>query len=106
MTEVEPGGWELRRAMEQLRSDSREGFASLNARLDKVVSADAFAAEQRRVDDKLKDLAADISDERVSRRVGDDAQQTALDKLVSNQRYVVAAIMIPIGLFVASFLLR
>jgi hypothetical protein len=62
----EPGGWELKRFNEQLRQDMREGFAGLNTRLDKVVTTEAFTAEQRRVDDKIRDLAEDIAHERTS----------------------------------------
>lgn len=111
MVADEPGGWELKRALEQHRTDMREGFAELNKRLDKVVSADAFAAEQRRVDDRHKDLQAGIAAEaaarqsaldreREERKAGDAAQQVALDKLTTTQRWVAAAIVLPIALFV------
>lgn len=109
----EPGGWELKRSHEQLRQDMRDGFNNLGQRLDKVVTAEAFAAEQRRVDDKFRDLADDITTER-SQRVeaialekserekGDARQQLALDKLVANQKWLVIAVLLPIGLFLAN----
>lgn len=112
----EPGGWELKRSHEQLRQDMRDGFAGLGARLDKVVSSEAFQAEQRRVDDRLRDLADDIAAERLQRQTdhatekaerqqGDAAQQAALDKLVSNQRWLVAAVLLPIAFFIVTVLI-
>lgn len=99
---AEPGPWELQRAHEQLRADMREGFQGINSRLDRLVSTDAFAAEQRRVDDKLKDLADDIAAERESRKIGDQQQQTALDKLIATQRWLLVAIVLPIALFLGN----
>lgn len=90
----EPGGWELQRSHEQLRQDMREGFASLGTRLDKVVTAEAFAAEQRRVDDKIRDLADDIAAERRER-----------EKLTATQRWLIAAILLPIALTVVTILI-
>lgn len=112
----EPGGWELKRSHEQLRQDMRDGFNNLGQRLDKVVTAEAFAAEQRRVDDKFRDLADDITTER-SQRVeaialekserekGDARQQLALDKLVANQKWLIAAVLLPLAFFVVTTLI-
>lgn len=111
----EPGGWELRRALEQQRTDMREGFAQINARLDRLVSQDAFTAEQRRVDDRLKDLADDIAAEKVARQQailderrtrddGDQRQQDQLDKLTTNLRWVAVSVILPIALFLANLL--
>ena len=111
----EPGGWELQRALEQQRTDIREGFAQLNQRLDKLVPQDAFTAEQRRVDDRLKDLADDIAaydkrmrealiDERKAREVGDQRQQDQLDRLTTNIRWVAVSVLLPIALFLANLL--
>lgn len=112
----EPGGWELKRSHEQLRQDMREGFAQMNSRLDQVVTASAFTAEQRRVDDKLKDLAEDIANEReqrqqamtaesASRTEGDLRQQVALDKLVANQKWLIAAVLLPLAFFIITTLI-
>lgn len=112
-----PGGWELQRAVEQLREDSKAGFSQLNQRLDRLVTTDAFAAEQRRVDDRLKDLADDIAseradrvaavaDEKTLREAGDARQQTQLDKLTTNIRWVAASIALPVGLFIANLVIN
>lgn len=123
----EPGGWELKRSHEQLRQDMRDGFNGLGQRLDKVVTAEAFAAEQRRVDDKLRDQAEDIAHERqqraeaiatekaerveaiatekAEREKGDAAQQVALEKLISNQKWIIAAIFLPVLFFIITVLI-
>lgn len=118
MTEQQaPGPWELRRAIDQIRDDQREGFASINSRLDRLVSADAFAAEQRRMDEKIAGerqrtdekiaaLTDDLTKEAAARKEGDQAQQSALDKLVANQKWIVVAIGLPVALFLANLFLQ
>jgi hypothetical protein len=123
----EPGGWELKRALADHRTDMREGFKSINERLDRLVSSDAYMADQRRVDDRLKELADDIAAEQRSRaeaialeretrtvevnkevtnrKAAIDALQTSMDKMVQTQRWVAAAIIIPIALFVANIVI-
>lgn len=112
----EPGGWELKRSHEQLRQDMREGFANLGQRLDRLVTTEAFTAEQRRVDDKLKDLADDIAAERqqrtqaladevTHRKDGDAAQQQALNRLIANQKWLVAAVLLPTAFFIFTTLI-
>ncbi len=114
---AEPKGWELQRSLEQIRNDQRDGFAGINSRIDRLVSTDAFNAEQRRVDDSLKAIANDITadrqqwmrelaQEKVDREKGDTAQQAQLDKLVITIRWVAAAILLPVGLYVADVIMN
>ena len=114
---AEPGPGELQRSYEQLRVDVRELGAQLNARLDRLVTDTTFAAEQRRVDDKLRDLADDIAAEREARKdalaqegsareQGDKAQQIALNKLIANQKWLIAAVVVPVAAFLADLVLR
>lgn len=109
----EPGGWELKRSIDKVGNDVDGLGKRLEARLDKVVTQEAFNAEQRRVDDKFKDLAEDIAAERalrqaaidgesVAREKGDAHQQEALDRLIANQKWIAIAILLPIGLFLAN----
>lgn len=116
MTEPEPGGYELQRVLEKTDLAMRDGFAGINARLDKLVSSDAFLGERGRVDDRIRDLAEDIAAEREQRAIdisaeraarvrGDEDQQRAIDKITTTQRWVAAAIILPIALFVATILL-
>lgn len=113
----EPTSWELQRALTQIREDMRDGFAQSHARLDKLVTAEAFAAEQKRVDGLHKQLLDDIADEREARvkalgdeqkarQEGDERQQTTIDKLTTTLRWTAASIVLPIALFVATLLIN
>lgn len=113
MTPQEPGAWELQRRLDQIDSNQKAGFDRLDKRLDRLVTNDAFHAEQRRVDEKHRDLADDIAAEREARKAenvaekrerekGDAQQQAALDKLIGNQKWLVVAVLLPIGLFLAN----
>ena len=48
----------------------------MNTRLDKLVTTEAFAAEQRRVDQQFTNLGQDIVDERVARGLALAAEST------------------------------
>ncbi|UBU10042.1 hypothetical protein [Nonomuraea gerenzanensis] len=80
-----PTPWELHRTMEALRHSMEAGFASLNARLDRVVSSELFAAYQQHVqkefDDHERELAA-IKAEREADKKERDAEraQRATDR--------------------------
>lgn len=113
----EPGNAELDRVL-------REGFATINARLDKLVSQDVFLAEQRRVDERHAALQADITEEKAERiaaikdekaeRVAavtaeQNARETAITKEKTERqaigtwlRWVAATILIPIALLIAN----
>ena len=112
----EPGPWELQRRLDQIDANQQAGFDRLDKRLDRLVTTEAFNAEQRRVDDKLKDLVDDIAAERDARKAalideqraredGDKRQQVALDKLIANQKWIVVTILIPIALFIANLVI-
>ncbi|WGL50635.1 hypothetical protein P5P86_11735 [Nocardioides sp. BP30] len=114
----EPGGWELKRTLEALERGMREGFAQTNARLDKLVTQDAFQAEQRRVEDRLKAIEREQAEEKADRieavatekrerEAGDKGQQNQLDKFSSNFRWLFASMVIPIAcVLLAWFLAR
>lgn len=113
MSQADPSPGELSRRLDRIETGQQAGFDRLDKRLDRLVTNEAFAAEQRRVDEKFRDLADDITTERTQRQSaiaeekqtrekGDAAQQTALDKLVANQKWLVVAVLLPIGLFLAN----
>lgn len=54
------------RLFEILRADLATFRTEVNARLDRAVSADAFAAEQRRVDDRFSAQGREIGELRAS----------------------------------------
>ncbi|UUW88408.1 hypothetical protein [Pimelobacter simplex] len=116
----EPGPWQLQQRLDErldkIDVNQQAGFDRLDKRLDRLVTTEAFNAEQRRVDDKLKDLADDIAAERDARRMalvdeqrareaGDKSQQLALDKLIANQKWILVTILIPIALFIANLVI-
>lgn len=101
----EPTLGEALRRLHEIREDVRAGFARQDARLDKLVTNEAFLAEQRRVDERMKDIADDVVIERDDRSRGDAEQQKQLDKLTNNLRWLAASIVIPIALFLATILL-
>lgn len=95
----EPTGWELQRAMEQLRVDLRDGFRAMNERLDKVPTSDLFAAWQTRYDQQLTDLREDITG------IQEDRKHEARERAKANRAAVgalVVAIVAPIVVAVIS----
>jgi len=80
----EPTLGELKRSMEA-------GFASMNASLSKMVDQGVYAADQRRVEDRLADLKVDIAEEKAERA-----------KIGTWVRWVAASVAIPVVLFVAN----
>lgn len=103
MTGEAPGGWELQRALEQQRIDMKEGFAQLNNRLDKLVSAEAFTAEQRRVDEKFVDMQGDLQDERTARERAIHEADNRINKMKDRMWWFAAAILLPIFLYVVEW---
>ncbi|HEX6685012.1 MAG TPA: hypothetical protein VF062_19640 [Candidatus Limnocylindrales bacterium] len=94
----EPTLGELKRTMES-------GFASVNANLREKVSQDVYAADQRRMDDRVADLKVDHAEEKVERKAGDDKQQILLDKLATNLKWAFATILLPVMFFAADIYL-
>lgn len=75
-----------------LRQEQRNGFDSMraefNGRIDRLVTQEAFAAEQQRTNDKFHD-----ADKKV------EAAERRLEKFGANLRWLAAAIVLPILLF-------
>jgi hypothetical protein len=61
-----------------LRADIADLRADFNARLDRLVTQDAFAGEQRRVDEMIRNLTDDLAQERVERLAEDKKLETAV----------------------------
>lgn len=66
----EPTLGEVMRGLQQMREEQRDFRQEVSARLDKLVTTEAFVAEQRRVDERIAVVAQDIADERVAREKG------------------------------------
>lgn len=106
--------------LQTLRTEQKTGFESVraefNQRLDRLVTHDAFTSEQRRVDDRLVDLVAVISQERADRQSALQTERTdrlaeigkiskRVDQTTSNLRWVAASIAIPVLLFIGNIFL-
>lgn len=88
----EPTLGELKRTMES-------GFATVHASLSKMVDQGVYAADQRRMDDRVADIKVDIAEEKVERKSGDDKQQILLDKMAANLKWLAAAVLLPTAFF-------
>lgn len=95
--------------LKALGEGQQRGFDSLraefNQRLDRLVTTEAFTAEQRRVDERLSNLGQDIVDERLARLAEFEKANDRMAKLAANMRWVASALLLPIGLFVAGLVL-
>lgn len=74
----EPGGWELRRALTELRSDMQSGLQGINGRLDKLVGVDAHAADMKRLEAAISTLTRDLATEIAQRRADDESLRSDL----------------------------
>ena len=72
----------------------------MNARLDRLVSQEAFSAEQRRVDDRHAALGQDVVDERLARKADVDTLRVSLTKTAANVRWAIAGIILPTALII------
>lgn len=57
----EPTPWELQRTLQDMRQDMRDGFSGLNARFDRVVSAELFAAYQQAVNARFEEQSKRVT---------------------------------------------
>lgn len=79
--------------------------SEMNQRLDRLVTTEAFAAEQRRVDQRHDALGQDIVDERESRKSAITDLKTQQAKTASNVRWAFAAIVLPTAGLVTTIVL-
>lgn len=116
MPSDDPTPGELSRLLQSMRDDMRNGFAAINQRLDRYVSMDLFSADQRRIDERLNNLADALASEQRARIAAFKDEQTARERQEANvdrdmQRFktflgaVATSMLIPIGLFIANLLI-
>ncbi|MGH3504375.1 MAG: hypothetical protein ACRDQA_26265 [Nocardioidaceae bacterium] len=128
MAEEPPGNWELQRSLAKLSADLKDGLAQINTRLDSMVSTGVHDAQMGRVDDRLKEISEDVAQEREARkadlakesaaRIADQAAErearkadmadlrAQMERTAVWLRWVAAAVILPIALFVGSILLN
>ena len=110
MSEEPPGGWELKRDVTQMRSDLKDGFASLNVRLDdmakSMVSSREHANDMARMGERHAELVLDIAEERAARKEAITAETKAREKTQAAQeaaqqrtgvwlRWVATGLLVP-----------
>ncbi|MFE1949937.1 hypothetical protein ACFW9D_05645 [Streptomyces sp. NPDC059524] len=88
----EPSNGELGRLIESMRGDFHHTLGQLNARLDRLVSADVYAVEKAALAKDIGDLDKEVQG--IKRQREQDAQQ-----ITQTRRWLVASVIIPmIGL--------
>ena len=96
----EPSLGELGRLIQALRGDVREDMAAINSRLDKLVSADVYAAEKAAMAKDISDLSKDLDQlaakqERDVAAIQEQRSQDA-NRVTQTRRYMVASVIIPV----------
>ncbi|MEV4975501.1 hypothetical protein [Streptomyces scopuliridis] len=89
-----PSLGELGRLIQSLRVDFRDDMAQINARLDRLVSADVYAVEKAAMAKEISDLAKAV--ETVQTQRAQDAE-----RVTQTRRWFIASVIIPvIGLII------
>lgn len=93
-----------------MRQESNQRLDSMrsefNQRLDRLVTTEAFAGEQRRVDDRIADLQAALTAEKEARVSDKKEAEGKTARVAANLRWTAASIVIPIGLFATTIILN
>lgn len=85
----EPSLGELGRLIQLMRGDIRDDMASINSRLDRMVSLERYTAEQAGVTKDLGDLTKSIDDLKSQR-------DRDAERVTQTRRWMVASVIIPI----------
>lgn len=85
----EPSNGELWRLIEAMRGDVRDDMGLINARLDRLVSADVYAVEKAAMTKDINDLGEAVKG--IQRQREQDAE-----RVTQTRRWVVASVIIPL----------
>ncbi|MER7068928.1 hypothetical protein ABT357_25185 [Streptomyces albidoflavus] len=85
----EPSLGELGRLIQALRGDVRDDLAQVNARLDRLVSADVYAVERSAMEKQISDLGKAVE------AIQQQRQQDA-DRVTQTRRYLLASVVMPL----------
>jgi t-SNARE complex subunit (syntaxin) len=96
----EPSLGELGRLIQALRGDVRDDMAQINARLDRLVSADVYAVEKAAMAKDIADLSKDLEQLAAKQQqdvtaINDQRVQDA-NRVTQTRRYLVASVIIPL----------
>jgi hypothetical protein len=84
----EPSNGELWRLIEAMRGDVRDDMGTINARLDRLVSADVYAVEKAAMAKDIADLVKVVEGMQQQR-------QTDADRVTQTRRWLFASVIIP-----------
>lgn len=96
----EPTGWELQRAMAELRQDLRDGFKSVNERLDRAPTSDLLAVWQASHEQQLADVRADVAE------IQEDRKHEARERAKASRAAMGALVTAFIAPIVVAVILR
>jgi len=85
----EPSNGELWRLIEAMRGDVRDDMGLINARLDRLVSADVYAVEKAAMTKDINELGEAVKG--IQRQRDQDAE-----RVNQTRRWVVASVIIPL----------
>ncbi len=85
----EPSNGELWRLIEAMRGDVRDDMGLINARLDRLVSADVYAVEKAAMTKDINELGEAVKG--IQRQRDQDAE-----RVTQTRRWVVASVIIPL----------
>lgn len=86
--------------MAELRQDVRDGFRSMNERLDRVPTQDLMAAWQARYDQQLADLRADVAE------IQEDRKHEARERAKASRAAMGALVTAFVAPIVVAVILR
>lgn len=100
MSPDEPSLGELGRLIQALRGDVRDDMANISSRLDRLVSADVYAAEKAALEKDISDLSKDV--DRLSAKQQQDINnihehhRKETDRVTQTRRWLIATVIVPL----------
>lgn len=96
----EPSLGELGRLIQALRGDVRDDMAGINSRLDRLVSADVYAAEKAAMETRINDIAKDLETANTKHTADVDKlhelRQKDADRVTQTRRWLIASVIVPL----------
>lgn len=85
-----PNGWELQRALADLRQDFRDSVHSINTRFDKVVSAEVFAAFVREYERRVAEVEKDVANFAADRKADAEDRKSESRQRATDRKWLIA----------------
>lgn len=87
---------ELARLIRRVEEGQQAMQRDLNARMDRTVSSELYTVQHKATLDKIAELETDLGEVRQEARAADD-------KRVTDRRWWIAAVAVPVGLVLVDF---